>query len=131
MQISCPRCATSYELDERVLPPGGAPVQCTRCSHVFTAHAPSRPGYATRIFGAPQIPVTDSPEADDAPEPPPPEERTQIYGRNAAPEPTPSSAGSRATQIFGSTVGQSPPSHKTQIFGAGSLEATQERPTER
>lgn len=37
MHINCERCATVYVLDERLIPPGGAPVQCTRCGHVFTA----------------------------------------------------------------------------------------------
>jgi predicted Zn finger-like uncharacterized protein len=134
VQISCPRCATSYELDERVLPAGGAPVQCTRCSHVFTAHPPPRPGHGTQIFGSPNVapgdgspaaPDSDSAQPGDEFEPPPPEERTQIYGRTTAARAGSPSAPSPSTQIFGSAA---PPdvasSQRTQIFGAGSLEAT-------
>jgi predicted Zn finger-like uncharacterized protein len=36
--IRCEKCATLYELDDNMLPPGGAPVQCSRCQHVFTAY---------------------------------------------------------------------------------------------
>ncbi|HZA14937.1 MAG TPA: zinc-ribbon domain-containing protein, partial [Myxococcaceae bacterium] len=67
MQISCPQCATAYELDERVLPPGGAPVQCTRCSHVFTAEPPRREVQATQVFGAVNVPPAISPSPDEPP----------------------------------------------------------------
>lgn len=42
--ISCEKCSTTYVLDDAVIPPQGAPVQCTRCGHVFTAKHPSPPG---------------------------------------------------------------------------------------
>jgi len=37
VRIQCERCSTTYELDDSRLPPSGAPVQCTRCQHVFRA----------------------------------------------------------------------------------------------
>ncbi len=37
VQIACPNCHTRYALDDRLVPTGGAPVQCTRCGLVFTA----------------------------------------------------------------------------------------------
>lgn len=37
MLIRCEKCTTTYELDEALLPPQGAPVQCSRCQFVFTA----------------------------------------------------------------------------------------------
>ncbi len=37
MQITCEKCGTVYALDDRLIPAGGAPVQCTRCGNVFTA----------------------------------------------------------------------------------------------
>jgi predicted Zn finger-like uncharacterized protein len=40
--IRCEKCSTTYELDERRIPPGGAPVQCSRCEHVFRAYPQSR-----------------------------------------------------------------------------------------
>ena len=73
MRIRCERCATTYELDEKRLPPHGALVKCTRCGHVFRAAPP--------VAGA-------GPAADPVPvEPPPPaaarppgEERTAVFG---------------------------------------------------
>ena len=52
MHIRCERCSTVYELDERVLPPGGAPVQCTRCQHVFHAFPPQAAGRTLPMFPA-------------------------------------------------------------------------------
>lgn len=59
--ISCEKCATTYNLDERMLPPQGAPVQCTKCQHVFLAKpqaaaavaAPASASNQTMMFGAP------------------------------------------------------------------------------
>lgn len=60
MQISCERCSTSYVLDDALIPPQGAPVQCTRCGLVFTAKpagadpstAQTNPHTNTAMFGA-------------------------------------------------------------------------------
>jgi len=41
VRIRCERCATTYELDEKRLPPHGALVKCTRCDHVFRAAPPA------------------------------------------------------------------------------------------
>lgn len=38
MILSCANCSTRYSLDDNLVPAGGAPVQCTRCGHVFTAN---------------------------------------------------------------------------------------------
>ena len=38
--IRCDKCTTLYELDDKLLPPHGAPVQCSRCQFVFTAYPP-------------------------------------------------------------------------------------------
>jgi predicted Zn finger-like uncharacterized protein len=40
LRIRCERCSTIYELDPARLSPGGTPVQCTRCRHVFRAFPP-------------------------------------------------------------------------------------------
>lgn len=37
MLIRCEKCSTLYELDEKLLPRHGAPVQCSKCQHVFKA----------------------------------------------------------------------------------------------
>jgi predicted Zn finger-like uncharacterized protein len=36
--IRCEKCSTLYELDEKLLPPQGAPVQCSKCQYVFKAY---------------------------------------------------------------------------------------------
>ncbi len=122
MQISCPQCATVYDLDERVLPPGGAPVQCTRCSHVFTAspEAQSATG-GTKIFGMPKFDGAQAP--DDAPEPS--REPTRVYGGPVPkdppqPQPPPQARAPATTQGFGtpSPPASPPSSRSTQIFGA-------------
>jgi len=35
--IFCEQCSTTYSLDDYLVVPGGVPVQCTRCGHVFMA----------------------------------------------------------------------------------------------
>lgn len=41
MQIRCEKCPEVYELDEKLVPPGGAPVQCSKCQTVFRVYPPS------------------------------------------------------------------------------------------
>ena len=74
MRIRCERCATTYELDEKRLPPHGALVKCTRCDHVFRA-APPAPGSGS-----------DPPEPQPV-EPPGTagEERTALFGFTTPP----------------------------------------------
>ncbi|NTX62266.1 zinc-ribbon domain-containing protein [Myxococcus sp. CA051A] len=84
MQIACPQCSMQYVLDPRLLPPGGASVQCTRCGHVFMA----------------------SPQAE-APRPPPVDPagpRTPSGSWASASSPAASSM--LRTQIFGSGQNQ-------------------------
>lgn len=50
MLIRCENCSTVYQLDENVLPASGAPVQCTRCQHVFTAYPPQAAGRTLTSF---------------------------------------------------------------------------------
>ncbi len=126
MHISCEKCSTTYMLDERVLPPAGAPVQCTRCGHVFTARPPSAaakppepkpipPNAKTQVFGAalsaaPTAPVSQEALAHGPATP----ERggTQQFGRPPADAPVSS------TQIFGAAPAAPPPRATTQMFGA-------------
>lgn len=44
MLIRCEKCTIVYELDERLLPPQGAPVQCSKCQFVFKAYPPQTTG---------------------------------------------------------------------------------------
>src|SRR5258708_17569670 len=90
-----------YVLDERLLPATGAPVQCTRCAHVFNAKPQGAPSIkeasGTQLFGLPEPP--SSPKA--------PLSETQIFGMPAipaaAPQPPPKGAAPdiRATIAFG------------------------------
>jgi predicted Zn finger-like uncharacterized protein len=41
MQIACPKCATSYEVDPSSLAPAGRSVRCVRCRHVWFATSPN------------------------------------------------------------------------------------------
>jgi predicted Zn finger-like uncharacterized protein len=68
VRIRCERCATTYELDEKRLPPHGALVKCTRCDHVFRA--------------APPAPDADAAASQDAPGAAAPagDERTALFG---------------------------------------------------
>jgi len=38
--IQCPQCETTFKLDEKLLPPGGTLVRCSRCAQVFHADPP-------------------------------------------------------------------------------------------
>lgn len=54
MQVACEQCQSTYQLDERRLPPAGLKMKCPKCAHTFlvrradagggAAPAPSRPG---------------------------------------------------------------------------------------
>lgn len=123
MQIACPNCHTRYALDDRLVPAGGAPVQCTRCGLVFTAQRGDGPAAA----GQPPAPSGTLPFGSAARtagpirteaygQSPPPSASTQVFGTGpagAAPPPAP--PGANRTQVFGS--GTSEPA-RTQVFGA-------------
>ncbi|GMU02155.1 hypothetical protein KH5H1_62750 [Corallococcus caeni] len=86
MQIACPQCSMQYVLDARLLPPGGASVQCTRCGHVFKASP-------TGVMApAPKIPPAGGGDRTGAPS------STQIFGGE-------SGANLKSTNLFaGSTT---------------------------
>ncbi len=74
-----------YVLDARLLPPGGASVQCTRCGHVFMA---SPTGV---IAPAPKLPPAGGAEHAGA------QSSTQIFGGEGA-------SGLKSTQLFAGTT---------------------------
>lgn len=77
-------------LDEALIPPQGAPVQCTRCGHVFTA----KPG-APDVAPPPQaIPPWENPELQNKPA-----SSTLVFGGASAPKSAPSAS---QTMVFGS-----------------------------
>ncbi len=70
MRIQCERCSTTYELDENLLPPAGAPVECTRCGNVFRAFPPGASGRTW--VGQPPAPPPVEAQGGLPPRPPPP-----------------------------------------------------------
>ncbi|MBF5043999.1 hypothetical protein FGE12_16495 [Aggregicoccus sp. 17bor-14] len=126
-----------YVLDERLLPPGGAPVQCTRCSHVFTAVPGGAPARAsTQVFGVGAVqgtPARSQTQVFGGASPTTPQERdaaaslrsTQVFGAPASAPPAasePPSSSRASTQVFGSA-----PRAQTQVFGSAAKEGTAPR----
>jgi predicted Zn finger-like uncharacterized protein len=58
MHVTCPQCAVSYLLPERLLGPGGARVRCPRCGEVFTVAAEDG---STPSVGAAESPPGEAP----------------------------------------------------------------------
>lgn len=140
MQISCERCGTTYALDDRLIPPGGAPVQCTRCSHVFTAMPagaapppavlpqlapPQSQANKTQMFGAANAAGPSQSKPPAAPAPPPPRSNTQMFGANPPPP-------ASNTAMFGAV----PPGMRASgpkpspAFGAGTAAPPPQMPSE-
>ena len=125
VQIACPNCHTRYALDDRLVPAGGAPVQCTRCGLVFTAQhggdAPGSPGKSaaasgTLPFGA--AARTAGPIRTEAyGQTPPPSASTRVFGAGpASAPPAPAPPAAARTHVFGSGAAEAA---RTQVFGAG------------
>jgi hypothetical protein len=94
-----------YALDPKLLPPGGVPVQCTRCAHVFTAAPPAQANtHSTQVFGGPVPAIAPLTPAKPAAKPANPLNTTIIYGAGTKP-----GAG---------TKGGAPSATTTQVFGA-------------
>ncbi|MCP3101704.1 zinc-ribbon domain-containing protein [Myxococcus sp. K15C18031901] len=108
MQIACPQCSMQYDLDPRLLPPSGVPVQCMRCKHVFLA-SPNGPLPLPAPGSSPPVPGA----SQGATLPQSSMMRTQLFG-GAASTPVPNT-----TQTFGAVgSGQTPVPNTTQTFGA-------------
>ncbi|MGC4115365.1 MAG: zinc-ribbon domain-containing protein [Myxococcales bacterium] len=132
MQISCERCSTVYVLDDKLIPPGGAPVQCTRCGLVFTAKPP--PG-AVAAAPAPKptappkpMPRMPTPHAAAAAAPADDRRSTMMFGAQGAAAPPPAAA-PHSTMMFGGAAPTPAPApaprapapsaspHATMMFG--------------
>jgi len=113
VQIGCPKCQTHYALDDRLVDPGGVPVQCTRCGHIFTAYRPGE----TAPPPAPGAPKPRA-QASGYPDPPPPApgSQTQVFGGPPAARTAP--PGAAPTPSFGTTGPAPAPGSQTQVFGA-------------
>jgi predicted Zn finger-like uncharacterized protein len=120
LRIRCERCATTYELDEKRLPPHGALVKCTRCGHVFRA-GPTVAGPSPAAAPAPAEP----PQPGAAR--PPGEERTAIFGYAATvqdeqtariPPPPPAAPARPGSSRPGEARGSGPSAHPRPAQGA-------------
>lgn len=121
MLISCEKCSTTYVLDETLIPAAGAAVQCTRCSHVFTAFPPG-------VSAAPLLdeePTTTKRKAATSGIPQGrPANQTMVFGTGAAAEPPapPAQRPANQTMVFGTGPAQPPPAaakpNQTMVFGA-------------
>jgi predicted Zn finger-like uncharacterized protein len=93
LRIRCERCSTVYELDASRLSPGGTPVQCTRCRHVFHAF-PTVDGRSPGTGGTERAETTEVFAAADptsqypAPAPAPSRVRPPPAAHKPAPRPT-------------------------------------------
>ncbi len=77
MIIECPSCVSRYRIKEDKLPDGGGNIKCPNCAHVFfvtKGGAPPSPTppvsaetKAPDTNGWSQIPLGNSPTADDVP----------------------------------------------------------------
>jgi len=148
VQIACPNCHTRYALDDRLVPAGGAPVQCTRCGLVFTAQRGEAPGApaqqnaptGTLPFGS--AARTAGPIRTEAyGQSPPPSASTQVFGSGQAASAPPAAQSAGRTQVFGAgeaartqVFGGAPAARpqpapaaaqRTQVFGAGEAARTQ------
>jgi tetratricopeptide (TPR) repeat protein len=98
-----------YALDPRLLPPGGVPVQCTRCSRVFTAAPPAQATtQTTQVFGLGGPVPSISPVPSIAP--------LQPVAKPAQPVAKPA-ANANSTLLFG--AGQQAPANKPNAAPAG------------
>lgn len=101
MIVSCPNCATRFEVPESALGKAGRKVRCSQCAHLWLQHADGRmeavpappaapPSHAEpepapeRNWEAPPMPAEDEPAADIRAERAEPEPRRRRFGRGAA-----------------------------------------------
>lgn len=68
MLIRCDKCNTVYELEDRLVPPQGAQVQCSKCQYVFRAY-PSAAEAAPASGSEARRPPVAAPVSDAAPPP--------------------------------------------------------------
>ncbi len=108
VQILCEQCKTAYVLDDKLIPPSGAPVQCTRCGFVFTAK-PKTSAHS----------VPPPPSALHRPKSTPPSSSaTMMFG--APPDTNVAAVSPNQTMMFGKAVPQPPtskPQYRTKVFG--------------
>jgi predicted Zn finger-like uncharacterized protein len=93
MILTCPACATRYEVDAAKFPPQGRQVRCAKCGHSW-----HQPGPGQDIAAAPE-PVAPPPEPA-APEPEPiPVVRSESPARAPAPQAAPTAPKQRISLL--------------------------------
>lgn len=131
MLISCEKCSTTYVLDETLIPAAGAAVQCTRCSHVFTAFPPKPDAQATVLEEEPTTTKRRTPAAAGIPQGGRPANQTMVFGTGAVPPPAapqpPAGRPGNQTMMFGGGGAVAPPpqppppqqrpANQTMVFG--------------
>lgn len=135
MLIRCEKCNTLYELDEKLLPPTGAPVQCSKCQFVFKAYpgpredlAPANAAIAPGEDAAPvEIAEPERGSGDQAAEPPPVEgEPARVSGViGSAPPATGRREAAAAGDVGGARQGQSSKRPASSAVSAPGLDEPQ------
>jgi tetratricopeptide (TPR) repeat protein len=113
-----------YALDPKLLPPGGVPVQCSRCSHVFTAAPPAQANASTtQVFGSPVPTIAPVPAIAPVQ---PVAKPAQPVAKPAQPVAKPAAVNS--TMVYGAGQGPAPSASTTQVFGAVPVPPTANKP---
>ncbi|XXF79811.1 tetratricopeptide repeat protein [Myxococcaceae bacterium GXIMD 01537] len=73
MKVSCPSCQTTYNIDDKRIPPGGAKLKCARCQNTFPIKADTASAPA-----AIPLPPAPAPQAAAIPLPPAPAPQAAI-----------------------------------------------------
>src|SRR5262245_45149923 len=61
MRVSCPSCHTTYNIDDKRVPPGGAKLKCPKCQTLFPIKPPpSTTDDAVPLPGTPPKPPSSS-----------------------------------------------------------------------
>lgn len=112
--ISCEKCSTTYVLDDALIPPQGASVQCTNCGNVFIAKqdGSTTPPPSSEVAGSAEDQVADAPPP--GPSKPSAMSKTTMFGTGAATGAAPKPAGrtpprTDKTMVFGAAPTRTPP----------------------
>jgi predicted Zn finger-like uncharacterized protein len=68
MILTCPACATRYQIDESQFSPAGRRVRCAKCGQVWHQSAPESEGEPEPVFVAPEPPAPSDFEAPPRPQ---------------------------------------------------------------
>ena len=120
MLIPCEKCGTTYVLDDKLIPAQGAPVQCTRCGHVFIAKATGAKAQSaapakTAMFGAPGSEATGGAT---------PTNQTMMFGVPGGAAAAGAPAAPNKTMMFGASGAEPPPNAPLAALNAQPVNKT-------